>query len=391
MSDLFTIQFPTKVYYGDQLDDHLAEEVMKYGKRVLLVYGGRSVIANGLLDRVKGILEKAGCETFEYGGVKANPRHTQCEEAADLCREKNIEVILPLGGGSVIDAGKLIAAQRFHDGSAWDILMRKSAPDKALPIIAILTNAATGSETDGTTVINNEEKNIKRSWKSPMIFPKVAFTDPALTFSVGKYTTASGCSDIFSHALETYLAPNKGLYLLDSFLEGLMKTVRIYAPIALQEPDNYEARSNIMLASSWAINGFFRSGKPHVWPMHQIQHELSAWYDISHGHGLAIIMPRYMRYVLNEQTAGRMYQFGKTVFDIEDGLDEITGATEAIEALENWLFNELGLEAHLSGLGITDEHFEQMADSILSMSGNPLGGFVPIGRQEIIDIYRMCL
>jgi len=391
MSDLFVINLPTKVYYGDQLDNNLASEVLRFGKNVMIVYGGQSVKRIGLLDRVRGLLEDAGCNVYEYSGIKPNPRHSQCEEAAEMCRQYSVDVVIGIGGGSVLDASKLIAAQRYHNGSAWDLVIRRDIPDKVLPVIAILTNAATGSETDGTAVITNEELHRKKGWKNPLLVPKVAFTDPTLTFSVNPYVTACGCADIFNHVLETYLSPNKGLYMLDTFMEGMMKTVVRYSVIAYQEPENYEARSNIMLASSWAINGFVRSGRPHVWPMHQMEHELSAFYDIPHGHGLAIIMPRYMRYVLNGETAHRFYQLGISVFGVDPKLSDMDAAQETITRLEDWLFNQLSLPSHLSDLGITAEHFQEMAASIKEFSGDPLGGFVPLKGNQIIDILNMCL
>ena len=391
MSDLFTIEFPTKVYYGDQLDAHLASEVLKYGKKVLLVYGGQSVKKIGLYDKVVKILEDAGCTVSEYGGIKPNPRHSQCEEAADFCKQKDIEVILAIGGGSAIDAAKLIAVQRYYDGSAWDIVLGKYTPQQALPLLVILTNGATGSETDSTSVITNEQENRKKGWKSSLVYPKAAFTDPALTFSVSKYVTACGSADIFSHVLETYLSPTDGLYMLDTFMEGLMKSVVKYAPIALKEPDNYEARSNLMLASSWAINGFVRSGRRHIWPMHQMEHELSAYYDIAHGHGLAIIMPRYMEYVLNEKNVHRYYELGVNVFGVDPSLSDQEAARETINRFKKWLFEDLELASSLTELGINDEHFEDMSNSIMELHGDPLGGFVPLNREQIIDIYKMCL
>ena len=391
MSDLFVINLPTKVYYGDQLENNLASEVLQYGKNVMIVYGGQSVKRIGLLARVKRLLEDAGCIVCEYAGIKPNPRHSQCEEAAEKCRAYGVDVIIGMGGGSVLDASKLIAAQRYHDGSAWNLVIKRDIPEKALPVIAILTNAATGSETDGTAVITNEDLHRKKGWKNPLLVPKAAFTDPTLTFSVNPYVTACGCADIFNHVLETYLSPNKGLYMLDTFMEGLMKTVVKYSVIACKEPDNYEARSNIMLASSWAINGFVRSGRPHVWPMHQMEHELSAFYDIPHGHGLAIIMPQYMRYVLNEKTAHRFYELGISVFGVDPKLSDLEAAEETIARLKDWLFNQLGLASHLSDLGITAEHFAEMAASIKEFSGDPLGGFVPLRGDQIIDILNMCL
>ncbi len=387
----FIYNIPTKVYFGEnQLQGNLSQEIKKYGNKVLLVYGGGTIKKIGLYQEIIKELQNFNIEIYEFFGIEPNPRHTSINKAASICKEKDIDVILGIGGGSVIDSCKIIAAGRYYDGDIWDFVAKKAEIQKALPIITILTLAATGSEMNTTSVISNIETNEKKSVKSPLTLPKVSFLDPTITYSVNKYQTACGSCDILSHILETYFSRNKGLYMLDTVMEGLMKTVIKYSKIAYNQPKNYEARANLMWASSWAINGFARMDRqPNIWVCHLLEHQLSAFYDITHGLGLAILTPRYLRYMLNENTVDRYYQFGVNVWNIDESLPKMEVAEKSIECLEKLLYKDLELTNNLSDLNVDERHFEEMANRICS--NGIVEGFMDIDKEDIMEIFKECL
>lgn len=387
----FIYEIPTKIYFGEnQLQGNLSKEIKKYGAKVLLVYGGESIKKIGLYEEIINELKSSEIEVYELSGIEPNPRHTKINEAAQICKEKDIDVVLAVGGGSVIDSCKLICAGKYYDGDVWDLIIKKSKIEKALPLITILTLSATGSEMNGTSVISNMETNEKKSVKTPLLLPKVSFLNPKVTYSVSKYQTACGSADILSHIMETYFARNSGLYMLDTVMEGLMKTVIKYAKIAYNEPENYEARANLMWASSWAINGFVRMDKePNTWICHLLEHQLSAFYDITHGLGLAIVTPRYLKYVLNEDTVDRYYQFGVNVWGIDSNLPKMEVAKKSIEYLEEFLYKDLNLTDNLTDLNIDNSKFQEMANRICS--NGKVEAFVDIRKVDVIKIFNACL
>jgi len=386
----FIYDIPVKVYFGPGELQHLGEELAKFGKRVLLAYGGGSIKRSGLYDTVCAEIKKAGLEVFEVSGIAPNPRVDSVREGAELCKKHNIDVVLGVGGGSTLDAVKFIAAAACVDHDAWDFFSEKWAPiEKALPIVTILTLAATGSEMDTAAVISNLETKEKVGRLDRAILPKVSFLDPTLTYSVSRYQTACGAADILSHLFEVYFTTENGMYMLDCFMEGMMKTVIKYAPIALAEPENYEARANLMWASSWAINGFVEADKAHDWSCHPLEHELSAFYDITHGLGLAILTPRWLEYCLDETTVGKYVQFGVNVFGIDASLPPFEIAEKAIKMLSDFLFNTLGLDDTLTKVGIKAEDFPAMAKK--ACGGGVINGFKPLAQADIEKIYAMCL
>lgn len=385
----FIYDIPTKVYFGENQLAHLGEELKKYGNRVLLTYGGGSIKKIGLYDKVVAEIEKAGLELFEFGGIEPNPRHTSINQAAEICKNEKIDVLLAVGGGSTIDATKVIGAATFYDGDCWDLVTQKAKITNCLPIVTILTLAATGSEMNGTAVISNLETNDKKGIKSPLMLPKVSFLDPSNTYTVNAYQTACGSADILSHLFEIYFNQNEEMFMLDSISESLMKTVIKYAPIALKEPEDYEARANLMWASSWALNGFVRCGKTQSWSCHAMEHQLSAYYDITHGLGLAILTPRWMEYVLDENTVLKFYQFGTNVFEIDKTFPPMEVAKKAIEMLSDFFFNELNLNKTFSEIGIDDANFEIMAQK--ACGGNVIQGFKPLAKNDIVNIFKKCL
>lgn len=386
----FVYDIPTKIYFGANQLSHLGEELKKYGNRVLLCYGGGSIKKIGLYDKIIAEIQNAGLELFELSGIEPNPRITSVNKGAKICKENKIDVLLAVGGGSVIDCTKFVGAGAFYDGDAWDLVTRKAPITNCLPIISVLTLAATGSEMDCGGVISNLDTNDKIGMGAPCMRPKVSFLDPSNTFSVSPYQTACGSSDIMSHLIETYFNPTGSMYMLDAFMEGMLKTVVKYAPIAMKEPNNEEARANLMWTSSWAINDFVGSCQTCNWTCHSIEHQLSAYYDITHGLGLAIVTPRWMKYILDESNAERFRNFAVEVFGIDKNLDNMSAAKKGIEALEDFLFNKLGLTNNLTELGIDNTHFEAMAKKACGKKGI-LKGFKHLTVEDVINIYKMCL
>lgn len=381
----FIYDIPTKVYFGKDQLGNLGKEVEKYGKRVLLTYGGGSIKKTGLYDKVMAELNKIGAEVFELSGISPNPRVESVREGAEICKKNNVDLILAVGGGSVLDCSKFIGAATFYDGDAWDISIGKVDVEKCLPLITILTLSATGSEMDCGGVITNEATQDKVGRMCKPMQPKVSFLDPTNTYTVSAYQTACGAADILSHIFEEYFNLNKDLEMLDGFMEVLIKTVIKYTPIAIKEPTNYEARANIMWASSWAINGFIVGGKRQNWSCHPMEHQLSAVYDITHGLGLAILTPRWMRYSLSEKTVDRFYRFATNVFGLT-GEDKMAVSVKGIEKLEEFLFKTIGLTDTLSKLGIDDKYFDVMAEKAASENT-----FTPLTKEDVKKIYEMCL
>ncbi len=386
----FVYDIPTRVYFGPDQLQNLGKELRAFGKKVLLCQGKGSIKKSGLYDRVVAQIKQAGMELFELSGIDPNPKVSSVNAGADICKKEGIDVILAVGGGSVLDCAKYIGAAAFYDGDAWDILLGKVDVTKCIPLVTVLTLAATGSEMDCGGVISNPETKDKIGRLFAPMLPKVSFLDPTETYSVSKYQTACGSADILSHLFEIYFVPKGGsMYMLDRFMEGMIKTVIKYAPIALKEPDNYEARANLMWTSSWAINGFASALQNCEWSCHPIEHEISAIYDITHGLGLAIVTPRWMRYVLNDKTVDRFYEYGVNVFGIDASLPKMEVANKSIEQTEDFLFNKLGLDSTLSAIGIDDQNIPIMAKK--ACGGGVLGGFVPLNQQDIEKILTMCL
>ena len=359
-----------------------------YGKKVLLTYGGGSIKRSGLYDSIIKEIEKAGLEHFELSGIEPNPKVDSVRKGAEICKKEGIDVLLAVGGGSTIDATKWIAAAACVVHDPWDFFSKGAPVKKALPILDVLTLAATGSEMDSGGVISNPETQDKIGNGSEKLQPKVSFLDPTNTYTVSAYQTACGAADMMSHIMEVYFNMEPDLYMLDCFMEGLLKTVIKYAPAALREPDNYEARANLMWTSSWAINGFINGGKHLEWSCHPMEHELSARYDITHGLGLAILTPRWLKYCLDETTVSRYVQFGVNVFGIDSTLPDMEIAEKAIEMLSDFFFKTLGLKSTLSEVGIQSEDYPVMAKK--ACGGDVLRGFKPLRQKDIEKIFEMC-
>lgn len=386
----FVYDIPVKVYFGKNQLQHLGEELSRYGKRVLLTYGGGSIKKTGLYDAVMAEIRRAGLEVFELSGIEPNPRIDSVRLGAQICKDEQIDVLLAVGGGSTLDATKFMAAGACVDHDPWDFLNDKWAPiEKALPVVTVLTLAATGSEMDAGGVISNPDTQDKIGRLAPPMLPKVSFLDPTNTYTVSPYQTACGAADMLSHIIEVYFNMNQDLFMLDCFMEGMMKTIVKYTPVAMREPENYEARANLMWTSSWAINGFVNGGKQQAWSCHPMEHELSAIYDITHGLGLAILTPRWMEYCLDETTVAKYVQFGVNVFGIDPRQKPMTIARQSIERLSEFLFDTLGLKRTFTEVGIRAEDFPLMARK--ACADGVLPGFKPLAQQDIETIFEMCL
>ena len=387
----FIFQNKTKIYFGKDQLGHLGEEISRFGKKVLLVYGGGSIKKIGLYDKVMKELEKAGMTVFELGGVEPNPHHTTVNKGAEICKKESVDVLLAVGGGSTIDATKGIAAAAKYEGDdVWDLVTHKASVSETLPIVTVLTLAATGSEMDGGCVISNVETNEKFGYFGPDNHPDVSFLDPSNTFTVSAYQTASGSADIMSHVFDVaYFSKQDEMDMLLRMQEEVLRTVVKYAPVAVKTPDDYEARANLMWASSWALNDFLYDGLSQSTVCHAMEHELSAFYDITHGHGLAILTPRWLTYILDEETAPRIKRFGVNVLGVDEALSLMDGAKEAIRALEEFFFNTLGLQPTLTDLGIDDRNFKAMARK--ACRNDVLHGFTDLTPEDVEKIFRMCL
>lgn len=384
----FDYSIPTKVHFGKGQISKLREEVEKFGTNVLLVYGGNSIKRNGIYDQVIEQLNDNEINIFELSKIDPNPRITSARKGADLCKSNKIDVVLAVGGGSVIDCSKLIAAAAFYEGDPWDLVLDSSKITDALPIISVLTLSATGSEMDAFAVISNLDTNEKLGMGNELLKPKVSILDPEYTYTVPAIQTAAGTADIMSHIFETYFHNEKGAYLQDRFAESLLKTCIKYGEIALKEPNNYEARANLMWASSNAINGLISYGTDGGWSVHPMEHELSAYYDITHGVGLAILTPNWMEYVLNEKTVDKFAEYGINVWGIDSSKDKFDISKEAIKATKNY-FKKLEIPMSLKEVGVDDKNLEIMAE--LASKRGAKYGYMPLEKEDVLNIYKMSM
>ncbi len=389
--DNFIYNIPTKVYFGKNQIENLLPEIKKYGTRILLTYGHGSIKRNGIYDEIMGILKNAKIEVWELGGIDPNPRIETVREGVKLCRDNNIDLVLAVGGGSTIDCSKAICAGYYYEGDPWDLFIKKGSISEALPLGTVLTMAATGSEMNSGAVISNMETNQKLSYSKKVMAPKFSILDPQYTYSLPKSQTAAGIADIMSHTLENYFSPGEKGFIQNRFAESLLKTCIEFGPIALEEPDNYRARANIMWASSLAINGILSWGKGVEWTVHAIEHELSAYYDITHGVGLAILTPAWMEYVLDDTSLDKFVDYGVNVWGINSELDKMDIAKEAIKKTYSF-FEGLGIPMSLKEVGIDKNMLETMAESAIENKGDEngeIGGYRKLNKEDIYKIYLM--
>ena len=387
----FTFYSPTFFVFGKDTENEVGQYVKQFGgSKVLIHYGGKSAKSSGLLDRVEAALEKEGIPFVSLGGVKPNPRSGLVYEGIELCRKENVDFILAVGGGSVIDSSKAMAAGVLYDGDFWDFYAGKAKIEKALPIGTILTIAAAGSEGSRDSVITREEDLMKRGASSDLLRAKFSILNPALTQTLPPYQTAAGITDIMAHLYERYLTNTKEVEVTDRLIEALLLTMKHEGPRVIADPNNYEARANIMWAGMMAHNNSVGVGRSQDWNSHNIEHELSALYDCAHGAGLAVTMPAVFKYVMNHDVM-RFAKAAVRIWGCQMDFDhpEVT-ALEGIEAFRRFLI-DLGMPKDFEELGAKEEDIPTLVQMLCHgtrRDGN-LYGFVKLTEEDCTKIYEM--
>lgn len=379
----FNYQTPTRLIFGEGVVEKLPEVMKPLGKKILLTYGGGSIKKIGLYDKVKELLE--GFEIVELSGIQPNPKYNPSVlDGVKICKENGIEAILAVGGGSVLDCSKAIAAGAKYDGEPWDLITYQVPTKAALPIVDILTLAATGSEYDCGGVISRTETNDKVGYIDPHLFPICSILDPRYTFTVSKKQTVAGCADAMNHVMEQYFTGDTTL-LNDGFCEAELRSLMYNTKIALENPEDYRARAELMLDCTYGCNGILALGNSESgWPCHAIEHALSAYFDITHGEGLAIITPRWMQHILSDKTIDRFVKYGVNVFGIDSFLDKKEIANRAIEETYHF-FESIGIPMHLKDVGITEDKLGEMAHHIVVNEGLE-NAWVPLNESDILNI-----
>ena len=385
----FDYQTPTRLIFGRGVVQEKLHDVMeKFGKRVLITWGGGSIKRSGLYDQVREILKDK--EIYELPGIEPNPKYDPSVlEGVRICKEKNIDVILSVGGGSVLDCTKAIAGAACSDADPWDVITMKVPTLKAIPIVDIITLAATGSEYDRGGVISRTDTNDKLAYFSDLVFPAVSFIDPTYTFTLPVRQTLAGVSDCINHIMEQYFC-GEHIMMNDAFMEGAIKSLMKNVRIVLKDPENYNARAEIFYATTLGCNGIYSLGNSESgWPMHAIEHALSGHYDINHGEGLAIVTPRWMKHILSEKTLERFVSFGTGVFGIDPALPEMEIAEKAIQSIHDF-YREIGLPMTLREVGIDGSRIDEMAHHIAVNEGLE-NAWAPLYEEDIAAILRDCL
>jgi len=381
---------PTEIIFGKDTEKLVGAETKKRGKRVLVHFGGGSIKKSGLYDRVVGSLRESGIEFLELGGVKPNPRVSLVFEGVDICRKNNVDFVLAVGGGSVIDSAKAIALGAMYAGDVWDFYMGKTAPTEALPIGCVLTIPAAGSESSQSSVITNEEGKLKRFCDNEILRPSFAIMNPELSFTLPPYQTACGASDIMAHVMERYFTNSRHVELTDRLCESTLKTVIDNAPTVLREPQNYDARAEIMWAGAIAHNDLLGTGRVADFASHMIEHELSAMNDVAHGAGLAIVFPAWMKYVCKHDIPS-FVRFAVRVWNVDERFhDPEKTALEGIRRLENF-YESIGLPTRLSEIGITEKDFDMISGKCKRFDEDTVGNFVRLDGKaikKILDLAR---
>ena len=389
----FEYYTPTRVIFGKDTHMKAGELLKEYGcKKVLIHYGSGSAVSSGLLDQIKSSLAEAGVDFVTLGGVVSNPRLSKVCEGIELCKKEQVDFLLAVGGGSVIDSCKAIGygvANPWTD--VWNFFLKTEVPKDCLPIGAIPTIAASGSEMSGSCVITNEDGWLKRgSTRSDLCRPKFALLNPRLTYTLPQYQTESGCVDILMHTMERYFVNLETMEITDSISESLMQTVIYNARILMKEPGNYNARAEVMWAGSLSHNGLTGTGRVSDFASHKIEHEMGGMFDVAHGAGLCAIWGSWARYVYKVNPA-RFAQFAVNVFDVPMDFHDLEGtALKGIEAWEDWC-RRLGMPTSMTELGIqpTEGQIEEMAEKCVATGGGHVGFFKTLYKDDVINIYHM--
>lgn len=384
----FVFWNPTKLYFGKGQLEKLKKEVPKYGENILLVYGGGSIKRNGLYDQVVALLNESNVKIVELAGVEPNPRVETVRRGIELCRKEGIEFIVAVGGGSVIDCTKAIAAGAKYDGDPWDIVTRKYAVRDALPFGTVLTLAATGSEMNSSSVITNWETKEKYGWGSAKTYPKFSILDPVNTYTVPKDQTVYGIVDLMSHVLEHYFHLEENTGMQDRMCESLLITAMETAPKLLEDLENYEHRATILYLGTMALNGMLSMGFRGDWATHNLEHAVSAVYDIPHGGGLAILFPNWLKHNIKVKPE-RFKQLAVRVFGVDpSGKTDTEAGLEGIKKLREF-WNSIGAPSRLVDYNIDDSKLGLMADK--SMVNGEFGVFKKLNREDVLAIYRASL
>ena len=379
---------PTRLIFGEGVIKDLPEVMSHYGKKILLTYGGGSIKKIGLYDKVLELLE--GYEIYELPNIMPNPKYNPSVlDGVRMCKEHDIDVILSVGGGSVLDCSKAIAGGAKYDGEPWDLIIYKAKTKDALPIVDIITLAATGSEYDAGGVISRTETNDKTCYSDPHLYPEVSFLDPTYTFTVSKKQTRAGIADAMNHIMEQYFCEDSTL-LNDGFMEAGLRSLMINGRKCLENPEDYKARAEMMLVCTYGCNGIYCLGNSESgWPCHGMEHALSAYYDITHGEGLAIITPRWMKHILSEKTVNRFVKYGVNVFGIDGSLDKMTIANKAIDETYKF-FESINIPMHLKDVGIDEVRIDEMAKHVADNEGLE-NAWAPLLQEDIAAIFRASL
>lgn len=379
---------PTRLIFGEGVIKDLPEVMSHYGKKILLTYGGGSIKKIGLYDKVLELLK--GYEIYELSNIMPNPKYDPSVlDGVRMCKQHNIDAILSVGGGSVLDCSKAIAGGAKYDGDPWDLITYKAETKDALPIVDIITLAATGSEYDAGGVISRTETNDKTCYSDPHLYPEVSFLDPTYTFTVSKKQTSAGIADAMNHIFEQYFCEDSTI-LNDGFMEAGLKSLMINGRKCLDNPEDYNARAEMMLVCTYGCNDIYSLGNSQSgWPCHGMEHALSAYYDITHGEGLAIITPRWMKHILSEKTVDRFAKYGINVFGIDGSLDKMVTANKAIDETYKF-FESINIPMHLKDVGIDESRIETMAKHVADNEGLE-NAWAPLLQEDIAAIFRASL
>ncbi len=384
----FEFRNPTQIIFGRGTEARVGAETALHAKRVLLHYGGGSIKRTGLYDRVAASLRAAGVAWVELGGVKPNPRLGLVHEGVRLCKEQRLDLVLAVGGGSVIDSAKAIAMGAVVDHDVWDFYLGRAEPRAALPVGTVLTLPAAGSEASCATVITNEDGLLKRAVSSALVYPRFSILNPELAFTLPPFQVACGAADIMAHLMERYFTTVKAVELTDRLIEATMKTVALKAPRILEHATDYDTWAEFLWAGTIAHNDLLDTGRVGDWASHAIEHELSGIYDVAHGAGLAVVFPAWMKHTLARDPA-RFAQWAVRVWNVDhDHWSPEASAREGIRRLEAW-YRALGLGTRLSELGVGGDRLDEMARKCTDGDRRTVGHFVKLDSAAVRRIYEL--
>ncbi len=387
----FTFYSPTEFVFGKGTEMQTGELVRKYGaSKVLIVYGGGSVVRSGLLERVRQTLAQTGIPCLELGGVQPNPIDTKVYEGIDLCRREGVDFVLAVGGGSVIDTAKAIAAGVPYEGDFWDFYIQKATVSSALKVAVVLTIPAAGSEGSGNSVITKVSTLQKMSLRAPeLLRPRFSIMNPELTFTLPPYQTAAGIVDMMAHIMERYFTNTADTEIADRLCEGTLKAIITEAPRVMADPKDYGARANIMWSGMIAHNGTCGVGNEEDWASHFMEHEISALYDVTHGAGLAVIFPAWLTWMASHHVE-KVAQYAARVWDVPVSEDLKAMALEGVARLKSF-FTSIGMPVNFAQLGVEHPDIELLVEHLHANKGEQVGCYVRLGRKETREIYELAL